>query len=41
VNPTIINDARAGKELTLPKIIDEIDMADSWLNYIPGWMGGA
>ncbi|MBP7773877.1 hypothetical protein KA071_02180 [Candidatus Gracilibacteria bacterium] len=40
VNPTIINDARAGKELTLPKIIDEIDMADSWLNYIPGWMGG-
>lgn len=40
VNPAKISDTTTAKTLTLPNIIDEIDMADSWLNYLPSWAGG-
>lgn len=40
VNPGVTSDIKKAKDLTLPNIIDTIDMADSWLNYIPGWAGG-
>lgn len=40
VNPGATTDTRTAKTLTLPNIIDTIDMADSWLNYLPDWAGG-
>lgn len=40
VNPGKTSDIKMAKKLTLPNIIDTIDMADSWLNYIPDWAGG-
>jgi hypothetical protein len=38
--PELKTDIAQAKELKLPAIIASLDTADSWLNYVPDWLGG-
>jgi hypothetical protein len=40
VHPELKGDSVNTKDLHLVDIIQDINMADSWLNFIPEWMGG-
>ncbi len=39
-HPELKDDIVQAKELKLPTIITSLETADSWLNYIPDWLGG-
>jgi hypothetical protein len=38
-HPELKTDITKAKDLKLPTIIASLDTADSWLNYVPDWLG--
>lgn len=38
-HPELKTDIAKAKDLKLPTIIASLDTADSWLNYVPDWLG--